>query len=181
VDLVRRWDRRRPEEVGRQGWTSGGVPWQVRWRRGRRPGEEPQGRRSSVKRRGEGSTWGGAPGPRPCLAAGPSDLVRGIGRDRPGGAGAQGSAAWPRRRGLLARWRWPAGAGGGSHAAGRGGRAAWGRQRRGQRGVQTFGSSDPAAALRPAAGVGETWARPRESLTQLQGHDGVGRHCTSMQ
>jgi hypothetical protein len=38
----------------------------------------------------------------------------------------------------------------------RGGRAAWGRQRRGTARVQAFGSPDPAAALRPAAGVGET-------------------------
>jgi hypothetical protein len=33
---------------------------------------------------------GGAARPRPCLATGPADLVRGIGRGRPGGAGAQG-------------------------------------------------------------------------------------------
>jgi hypothetical protein len=33
---------------------------------------------------------GGAARPRPCLATGPADLVRGIGRGRPRGAGAQG-------------------------------------------------------------------------------------------
>jgi hypothetical protein len=57
-----------------------------------------------VKRRGEGSARGRAPGPRPCLAAGPADLVRGIGRGRRAAAAAHRS--WGRqprcRRGAAA-------------------------------------------------------------------------------
>jgi hypothetical protein len=139
---------------------------------------------SRIKRRGEGSARGGAPGSRPCLAAGPADLVRGIGWAGRGEQGHRGwrAAGWPRRCGparatSAARRSW------GRQPRCRGGTAASPRAARGggQRGVQAFGSLDPAAALRPASGVGETWARPRESSTQLQSHDGVGRHCTPKQ
>ena len=76
--------RRRSEEVGRRGWTGGSAPWHVRWLRGRRPGEELQGRRGSTA--ALSGHWAGGSGPR--HRAGPA-------------WGSRGTGAGGRRRGLV--------------------------------------------------------------------------------